>query len=130
MRIAVRDDGATRLVAVDLATGAPRVLGTVPRPRGAAPDDIAWSEGGRLVAFSAQVTNAKDGGCTAGEHRVFVNRIGTSVAWRLWPRRRMCSGARTDLRYPAFSPDGTHVLMTRVRPGVGPSGRTVRPSGQ
>lgn len=24
---------------------------------------------------------------------------------------------------PAFSPDGTHVLMTRVRPGVGPSGR-------
>jgi Tol biopolymer transport system component len=123
VRIAVLDGGATRLVAIDVATGASRALGTVPRPRGAAPHDIAWSGNGRLVAFSARVTSAKDRGCTAGESRVFVNRIGTPVAWRLSPRRRMCSGGRADLRYPAFSPDGTHVLMTRIRPGVGPSGR-------
>ena len=34
----------------------------------------------------------------------------------------VAAGAPAD-RGPIFSPDGTHVLMTRVRPGVGPPGR-------
>jgi Tol biopolymer transport system component len=134
VRFAVLVRKRARLLSVDVLSGRPTVLAEFELPRGEAPRDIAWSPAGRLVAFSAVVTRRGDTGCRGGEHRLYTYRVGAPAARRVAAPARFCPRRPVSLRYPAFSPDGTRVVATRVRPGrrsdlvtidVGPGGRAL-----
>lgn len=112
---------STLLVRIDLATGAASNLGGIRHPRGAIPRDITWSAAGRLVAFSARVTKPSDPGCTGFESRVYTYRLGGEAIRRVAPRTGLCFGTSTSHSNPAFSPEGTRLLVTRFRAGTSPA---------
>jgi Tol biopolymer transport system component len=123
VRFAVQSPGRMLLFGIEVATGAMEILDGVDLPRGATPRDVAWSPAGRLVAFSAAVTRPSDPRCRAGEHRVYTHRLGDDVTRRVATRGALCSRHRIDLRHPAFSPDGTRLVITRItqaKPGRTP----------
>ncbi len=137
VRFAVLRRRSARLVGVDVASGRHQLLGEFRLPRGEVPRDLTWSPAGRLVAFSAAFTRRSDRRCHAGEHRIFTYRLGDRAARPVETSARLCSGRRVNLRHPAFSPDGTRLVVTRVRPGgrrsdlatvdIGPRGRALAP---
>ncbi|MFN8108484.1 MAG: hypothetical protein U0Y82_01330 [Thermoleophilia bacterium] len=107
----------TLVEVVDVATGLPLTTGLIRQPRNLAARDIAWSADARLVAFDVPVTRRSDPGCAAGRSRVYV----TSATGPGAPARRislpgaLCQGEDVDFTDPAFSPDGTQLIMTRRR---------------
>lgn len=135
VRFALVQGGVVLLAGVNVDTGGFADLGSFRARRGL--QDLTWSPAGRLVAYSADVPKRRESRCPAGEQRLYTYRLGAAKP-RLLPPGATCRAQRVDLRHPAFSPDGTHLVATRILPRaesgpltdlvsfhIGPRGRAI-----